>query len=212
MEEFVAAIRPPRPVIIMVKAGKPVDEQIAALRGVLSTNDIIIDAGNANFRDTMRRFHELARHRPDLHRHGRVRRRGGRAPWPVDHGRRHRKSPGKRVEKVLTAISAKFKGEPCCAWLGANGAGHFVKTIHNGIEYADMQMIAEIYGILRDGLGMEPKEIGEVFGELEQGPAQFLSDRDHRQGAGRRRSEDRASRWSMSSSTAPARRAPANGR
>ena len=60
-------------------------------------------------------------------------------------------------EPMLTAISAKFKGEPCCAWLGHDGAGHFVKTIHNGIEYADMQMIAEIYGILRDGLGMGPK-------------------------------------------------------
>ena len=74
-----------------------------------------------------------------------------------------------RVEKVLTAISAKFKGEPCCAWLGPNGAGHFVKTIHNGIEYADMQMIAEIYGVLRDGLGMKPKAIGEVFARWNKG-------------------------------------------
>ena len=90
LAELAAAIRPPRPIIIMVQAGKPVDEQIAALRGVLSANDIIIDAGNANFRDTMRRFDELRRLGPDLHRHGRVRRRGGRAPRPVDHGRRHR--------------------------------------------------------------------------------------------------------------------------
>ena len=75
----------------------------------------------------------------------------------------------KRVEKVLTAISAKYDGEPCAAWLGTDGAGHFVKTIHNGIEYADMQMIAEIYGILRDGLGMAPKEIGQVFAKWNKG-------------------------------------------
>ena len=117
-----------------------------------------------------------------------------------------------RVESVLTAIAAKFEGEPCCAWLGEGGAGHFVKTIHNGIEYADMQMIAEIYGVLRDGLGMAPKAIGEVFGAVEQGPAQLLSDRDHGRGAGRRRSRRPASRSSRSSSTAPARRAPAAGR
>ena len=74
-----------------------------------------------------------------------------------------------RVEKVLTAIAAKFRGDPCCAWLGPNGAGHFVKTIHNGIEYADMQMIAEIYGVLRDGLGLTPKAIGEVFAKWNKG-------------------------------------------
>jgi 6-phosphogluconate dehydrogenase len=73
------------------------------------------------------------------------------------------------VEKVLTSIAAKYKGEDCCAWLGDNGAGHFVKTIHNGIEYADMQMIAEIYGILRDGLKMSAEEIGAVFGEWNKG-------------------------------------------
>ncbi len=162
LAELAEAIRPPRPVIIMVVAGKPVDEQIAALREVLSANDIVIDAGNANFRDTMRRFKELegsgltfigmgvsggeegARHGPSIMVGGTE------ASW-------------RRVEGVLTAISAKFKGEPCAAWLGTDGAGHFVKTIHNGIEYADMQMIAEIYGILRDGLGMEPKEIAPVF-------------------------------------------------
>ena len=161
-EELAAAIRPPSPVIIMVQAGEPVDEQIAQLRGVLSANDIVIDAGNANFRDTMRRFKELegsgltfigmgvsggeegARHGPSIMVGGTE------ESW-------------RRVEGVLTAISAKYQGEPCAAWLGTDGAGHFVKTIHNGIEYADMQMIAEIYGILRDGLGMAPKEIAAVF-------------------------------------------------
>ncbi len=162
LEEFAAAIRPPRPVIIMVKAGEAVDEQIAALRTLLSKNDIIIDAGNANFRDTVRRFDELkdagltfigmgvsggeegARHGPSIMVGG-------------------KKSSWTRVEAVFKAISAKYKGESCAAWLGENGAGHFVKTIHNGIEYADMQMISEIYGILRDGAGMGAAEIGAVF-------------------------------------------------
>lgn len=168
IEDLAAAIRPPRPIIIMVQAGSAVDEQIAHLRGVLSDNDIMIDAGNANFRDTMRRFKELdgsgltfigmgvsggeegARHGPSIMVGGTE------ASW-------------KRVEKVLTAISAKYEGEACAAWLGNDGAGHFVKTIHNGIEYADMQMIAEIYGILRDGLGMAPKEIGKVFDTWNKG-------------------------------------------
>ncbi|MCO6186181.1 NADP-dependent phosphogluconate dehydrogenase [Rhizobium sp. L1K21] len=168
MEEFVAAIRPPRPVIIMIKAGEPVDQQIDALRDQLADNDIIIDAGNANFRDTIRRFEGLkdsgltfigmgvsggeegARHGPSIMVGG----------TPESYA---------RVEKVLTSIAAKFDGEPCVAWLGNDGAGHFVKTIHNGIEYADMQMIAEIYGILRDGGHLGSKEIGAVFGEWNKG-------------------------------------------
>ncbi|SFT67306.1 NADP-dependent phosphogluconate dehydrogenase [Mesorhizobium sp. YR577] len=168
LAELAEAIQPPRPVIIMVQAGQPVDEQIAALRQVLSAGDIIIDAGNANFRDTIRRFSELegsgltfigmgvsggeegARHGPSIMVGG-------------------TEDSYKRVEKILTDISAKFEGEPCAAWLGTGGAGHFVKTIHNGIEYADMQMIAEIYGVLRDGLGMKPKEIGAVFAEWNKG-------------------------------------------
>ncbi|WP_324288183.1 NADP-dependent phosphogluconate dehydrogenase [Hoeflea algicola] len=169
LEEFVAAIKPPRPVIIMVKAGAPVDEQIAALQPLLEANDIIIDAGNANFRDTMRRFTDLegsgltfigmgvsggeegARHGPSIMVGG------AEAAW-------------KRVEPVLTAISAKYEGEACAAWLGENGAGHFVKTIHNGIEYADMQMIAEVYGVMRDHLGMDAPSIAAVFSAWSTGP------------------------------------------
>jgi len=168
IEALAEAIEPPRPVIIMTAAGAPVDEQIAHLRGVLSANDIIIDAGNANFRDTMRRFTELegsgltyigmgvsggeegARHGPSIMVGG-------------------TQASFKHVEQVLLDISAKYKGEPCAAWLGPNGAGHFVKTIHNGIEYADMQMIAEIYGVLRDGLGLGSKEIGAIFARWNEG-------------------------------------------
>jgi 6-phosphogluconate dehydrogenase len=168
MEAFVASIRPPRPVVIMVKAGEPVDEQIEALRPLMAKDDIVIDAGNANFRDTMRRFEALkdsglvflgigvsggeegARHGPSIMVGG-------------------RKESYARVEKVLTSISAKYKGEDCCAWLGENGAGHFVKTIHNGIEYADMEMIAEIYGLMRDGLKMSPPEMADVFARWNEG-------------------------------------------
>ena len=168
IEEFVAAIRPPRPIIIMIKAGDAVDQQMALLEPFLSRGDIMIDAGNANFRDTMRRFEVLkdsgltfigmgvsggeegARHGPSIMVGG----------TPESYT---------RVEKVLTSIAAKFDNDPCCAWLGNNGAGHFVKTIHNGIEYADMQMIAEIYGILRDGQGMGTKDIGQVFGAWNKG-------------------------------------------
>ncbi|MGE0502656.1 MAG: NADP-dependent phosphogluconate dehydrogenase [Rhizobiaceae bacterium] len=168
IEALAEAIRPPRPIIIMVQAGAAVDEQIALLRSVLSAHDIIIDAGNANFRDTVRRFAELegtgltfigmgvsggeegARHGPSIMVGG------AQESWT-------------RVEPVLTAISAKYEGEACAAWLGTGGAGHFVKTIHNGIEYADMQMIAEIYGILRDGHAMGAKEIAPVFSKWNEG-------------------------------------------
>jgi 6-phosphogluconate dehydrogenase len=169
LEEFVNAIRPPRPVIIMVKAGGPVDMQMEALKPLMSDNDIIIDAGNANFRDTLRREDEMkdtgltfigmgvsggeegARHGPSIMVGG-------------------KQSSYPRVQGVLEAISAKYKDTPCAAWLGENGAGHFVKTIHNGIEYADMQMIAEVYGIMRDRLNMEPKAISDVFAKWNEGP------------------------------------------
>lgn len=168
LQHLVASIRQPRPIIVMTSAGAAVDEQIAALRPLLSDEDIIIDAGNANFRDTMRRFKELdgsgltfigmgvsggeegARHGPSIMVGGAQR------SWL-------------RVRDVLTAIAAKYKDDPCVAWLGPNGAGHFVKTIHNGIEYADMQMIAEIYGILRDGVGLDTGEMARLFESWNKG-------------------------------------------
>ena len=167
-EELKAAIRPPRPIIILVKAGDPVDQVIGHLKALLDAHDIVIDSGNANFRDTMRRFEDLkhtgltfigmgisggeegARHGPSIMVGG-------------------KESSWHRVEKVLTAISAKYKGAPCAAYMGPNGAGHFVKTIHNGIEYGDMQMISEVYGIMRDGLGMKAAEIAKVFGDWNKG-------------------------------------------
>ena len=168
IEALADAIRPPRPIIVMVQAGSAVDEQIAHLKPVLSENDIIIDAGNANFHDTVRRTKELENTGLTFIGMGVS---GG------EEGARHGPSimvggtedSYRRVEPTLTAISAKFDGEPCSAWLGTDGAGHFVKTIHNGIEYADMQMIAEVYGVLRDGLGMQAKEIGAVFERWNKG-------------------------------------------
>ena len=169
LEAFVDAIKPPRPVIIMIKAGDPVDQQIADLKPLLTDNDILIDAGNANFRDTMRRFTELgpggikfigmgvsggeegARFGPSIMVGG------AKQSW-------------QRVEDILTSISAKYEGAPCAAWLGENGAGHFVKTIHNGIEYADMQMIAEIYAVMRDGMGMDAKTMAGIFAGWNEGP------------------------------------------
>ena len=168
VEELAAAITPPRPVVIMVQAGPPVDEEAAKIGKVLARGDMLIDAGNANFRDTQRRVQELTAKGFDFLGIGVS---GGEV------GARHGPSimiggseqSWRRVEKILIDISAKFDGEPCAALMGPDGAGHFVKTIHNGIEYADMQMIAEVYGVMRDGLGMSPAEMADVFGKWNQG-------------------------------------------
>jgi 6-phosphogluconate dehydrogenase len=169
LAEFVAAITPPRSIILMVPAGPVVDDQIAALKGLLGPDDLIVDAGNANFHDTNRRSaaasgyrflgmgvsggEEGARHGPSIM--------GGGAQEDWD-----------RVAPVLEAISAKYQGTPCATRMGPGGAGHFVKAVHNGIEYADMQMIAEIYGVMRDGLGMSAAAIGDVFDAWNRGPLQ----------------------------------------
>ena len=168
IKELAAAIRPPRPIVLMVMAGAPVDEEAEKIGREIVQGDMLIDAGNANFRDTQRRVKELgargfeflgigvsggevgARHGPSIMAGGTEQ------AW-------------KRVEKILLDISAKFEGEPCAALMGPDGAGHFVKTIHNGIEYADMQMIAEVYGIMRDGLGMSPAEMADVFARWNEG-------------------------------------------
>lgn len=168
LEELANAIEKPRPIILMVQAGEAVDQQIEALKGIIDADDIIIDAGNANFRDTRRRMEALRESGPRFIGMGVS---GG------EEGARHGPSimvGGPReaydhIKPVLQAIAARYKGEACEAWLGSDGAGHFVKTIHNGIEYADMQMIAEIYGIMRDGAGMAPAEIGKIFERWNEG-------------------------------------------
>jgi 6-phosphogluconate dehydrogenase len=169
LAELAEAVHPPRPIVIMVKAGPAVDEQADILAAHLGRGDILIDAGNANFRDTQRRVKAWAERGIDFLGVGVS---GG------EEGARHgpsimaggNKEAWRRVEKILTDISAKYEGEPCAALVGPDGAGHFVKTIHNGIEYADMQMIAEVCGIMRDGLGLRPAEMGQVFAAWNDGP------------------------------------------
>ena len=170
LTEFVAAMEPPRAIILMVPAGQAVDDQLAALASLLGPEDLVIDAGNANFHDTNRRAtaglpfrfmgigvsggEEGARHGPAIMAGG----------TPADWG---------RIAPVLLAIAARAEdGAPCAAHLGPEGAGHFVKAVHNGIEYADMQMIAETYGVMRDGMGMQAAEIGSAFARWNAGPLQ----------------------------------------
>jgi len=169
LEAMAEALHPPRTVILMVPAGLPVDQMIAALRPVLGTDGLIIDAGNANFHDTRRRAAEAeAAGQPYL----------GIGVSGGEEGARHGpsimgggpRSAWDRVAPILEAIAARFDGVPCATWMGTDGAGHFVKTVHNGIEYADMQMIAEIYGILRDGLGLGPDRIAGCFKRWNDGP------------------------------------------
>ncbi len=165
---LVEAIRPPRPIVMMVKAGEAVDALIAAMRPHLAPGDIPIDAGNANFHDTIRRSTMLKG--VGLAYLG-IGVSGGkegarRGPSIMAGGEREAFA---RVEPIVNAIAAEYDGAPCAAWLGTDGAGHFVKTVHNGIEYADMQLIAEIYEIMRTGFAMRPADIGAVFGQWNDG-------------------------------------------
>lgn len=167
LEAFVAALKPPRAIILMVPAGQAVDDQITALRPLLDDDDMIIDAGNANFHDTNRRAQE-ANSLPFLGIGVSGGEEGARfGPSIMGGGKR---KYWDRVAPVLTAISAKYQGVPCATWMGEAGAGHFVKAVHNGIEYADMQMIAEVYGVMRDGLGMNNADIATTFAKWDKGP------------------------------------------
>ena len=169
VEELVAALKRPRKVMIMVQAGRAVDAVIDQLVPLLEEGDIIIDGGNSHYPDSTRRTQELtaqgilfvgagvsggeegARRGPSIMPGGAA------AAWP-------------HVKPILQAISAKVEdGSPCCDWLGEEGSGHFVKMVHNGIEYGDMQLIAEAYDLLRHGLGLTPAELSAVFTEWNQG-------------------------------------------
>lgn len=176
LADFVAAIATPRTILFMIPSTKPMDVMIDAITPLLSDGDTIIDGGNADFNDTRRRSAALdgtgihfvgmgvsggeegARHGPSMMVGG------------SDHS-------WARLKPMARAIAAKFHGDPCVAHLGPDGAGHFVKTVHNGIEYADMQMIAEVYGLMRDQAGMDAGQIGQVFDGWRDGPlASYLID------------------------------------
>ena len=171
LEELVKTLRPPRPLILMIKAGAAVDEQAAALAPHLAAGDILIDTGNANFRDTQRRCRDWASRQVAFLGVGVS---GG------EEGARHGPSimgggaedAWSRVSPIFEGIAAQAKGRPCCARVGPDGSGHFVKTIHNGIEYADMQMIAEAYGLMRDGLKLSADRMAAVFAAWNEGPLQ----------------------------------------
>ena len=167
--DMVAALPMPRSIVLMIPAGAPVDQTIAALRPLLSAGDTIIDGGNSDFCDTITRTKGLEA--TGLSYLG-VGVSGGaegarRGPSMMVGGTG---SSYSRVAPILEAIAARYEGDPCVAHLGPDGAGHFVKTVHNGIEYADMQMIAEVYGMMRDGAGLAASDIAPVFRSWKRGP------------------------------------------
>src|SRR5947207_13693938 len=169
IDEMVSLLKRPRRVMLMVKAGKPVDEFIDHLLPLLEPGDIIIDGGNSLFEDTNRRAkyveskgllyigtgvsggEEGARRGPSIMPGGSP------AAWP-------------HVKNIFQSIAAKVDdGVPCCDWVGEGGAGHYVKMVHNGIEYGDMQLICEAYNLMKTGLGMTAEEMHQVFGEWNKG-------------------------------------------
>src|SRR6187399_256347 len=168
VKELVASLKSPRRVFILVKAGNAVDAVIDELTPLLAQGDIIIDGGNSHFPDSQRRFDQLkakgirfvgsgvsggeegARRGPSIMPGGDP------EAWPY-------------IKDILQSVSAKVDGEPCCDWVGEGGAGHYVKMVHNGIEYGDMQLICEAYNVMKDGLGMSADEMHQVFAEWNKG-------------------------------------------
>lgn len=168
LEELVNSLDTPRVVMLMVKAGEVVDHYIEKLVPLLDAGDIIVDGGNSLFTDTNRRTAALAaqgilyigtgvsggeegaRHGPSIMPGG------NKAAWST-------------VKAIFQAISAQVDNQPCCEWVGDNGAGHYVKMVHNGIEYGDMQLICEAYQLLSDGLGLSADECQRIFAEWNQG-------------------------------------------
>lgn len=165
LEEFVDSLESPRKVMLMVRAGGPVDELMEALLPLLDAGDVLIDGGNSHWQDTERRVAEAeargifyvgtgvsggeegALRGPSLMPGG------SEGAWPL-------------IEPVFTSICAKAPdGTPCCSWVGSGGSGHFVKMVHNGIEYGDMQLICEAYQLLREGLRLECTELADIFAD-----------------------------------------------
>ncbi|NUU75987.1 NADP-dependent phosphogluconate dehydrogenase [Paenibacillus xylanilyticus] len=168
IEEFVASLESPRKILIMVQAGKATDATIEQLLPHLDEGDIIIDGGNAYFPDTQRRSKELEDKGIRFIGTGVS---GGeegalKGPSIMPGGQ---ESAYKLVEPILTAISAKVGDDPCCTYIGPDGAGHYVKMVHNGIEYGDMQLIGEAYHLLKSVLNVSVEELHEIFTEWNKG-------------------------------------------
>lgn len=167
-EEFVASLESPRKIILMVKAGKAVDETIAAFLPYLESGDLLIDAGNSYYQDTIRRQKTLEEKGFRFMGMGVS---GGeegarRGPAIMPGGR---KESYELVKDVLGAIAAKAEGEACTTYIGSDGAGHYVKMVHNGIEYGDMEIIGEAYSVLSKLGGFSNQELGEIFTRWNQG-------------------------------------------
>jgi 6-phosphogluconate dehydrogenase len=168
LQDFVHSLAPPRRMLMMIKAGDPVDEMLRKLAPLLSPGDIVIDGGNSFFKDTQRRENEMRMQHLNFFGMGVS---GG------EEGARHGPSlmPGgsreayEHVRPVLEAIAAKSDSGACVTYVGPDGAGHFVKMVHNGIEYGDMQLIAEAYDLLHKGLGLDAAELADVFAEWNRG-------------------------------------------
>lgn len=167
IEEFIQSLKRPRKIMIMIKAGAPVDEMISSLLPFLEAGDILIDGGNSYYLDSERRYIDLkekgilfvgmgvsggeegARKGPSIMP-------GGNADaWPT-------------IAPIFQSIAAQVDGKPCCSWIGTGGAGHFVKAVHNGIEYGDIQLICETYEVLKSRLNLSPEQIGNIFFEWNQ--------------------------------------------
>lgn len=167
--DFCAKLATPRKIMLMVKAGQAVDVLIDLLLPHLSPGDVLMDGGNSLYTDTERRCDHLedkeilflgigvsggeegARHGPSLMPGGHP------GAWPV-------------VKPIFQAIAAKVDGQPCCEWIGSGGAGHYVKMVHNGIEYGDMQLICEAYQLMRSGLGLDVAQLTDIFSRWQRGP------------------------------------------
>src|SRR5467141_628487 len=171
LEELARVLKPPRAVAVLVNAGRPVDDVIDELTTAPDKGDVIIDGGNSFFQDTRRRAAALEKIGFGFLGCGVS---GGgvgalRGPSLMPGGTRQSYA---RVESMLNAIAAKVDGVPCCTYIGPDGAGHFVKMVHNGIEYADIQLIAETYDLLRSALGLTPPELAAIFREWNEGRLQ----------------------------------------
>ncbi len=166
--DFVAALSRPRKIMLMVKAGQPVDDFIEQLLPHLEKGDLIIDGGNSNFHDTIRRNKMLSEKGILFIGTGVSGGEEGALKGPSI-------MPGGQaeayalVEPIFRKIAAQVNGEPCCAYIGPDGAGHHVKMVHNGIEYGDMQLICEAYFIMKEALGMSAQELHQVFAEWNEG-------------------------------------------